>query len=360
VFPIKAFPLDAISTLSSAELIGKLERGEMSLLKSFRVDRGHFLRRAAAGPRSAWREIRGLFTWYLSLYMMKWIVGPACRFMLWCILLGDRGVEGAEYWRRKRAKAVRVVRFFFPDNVTGDTSSITDQGLIVGFNHPTLHEILSLIAWSLERFPDRRNNFPVNLPWYESICTVAPAMGKLGVCITPLITPSTFGKLEKIHRGDEAMVGAITEVRDIFVNFYFSTAIDFERAGDNTFAAPSSGRQVTIFPGAAAFNRDPEAMRLLPAMSGLMLWIARANRDRKPEVIFLPVTVIPPRVRIRSLRGLKPFRKYQLAVGRGFTMEEARALGRGIDYAFLQRLTENAPEELWFPKTGATPCMCVY
>jgi len=322
----------------------------MSLLKSFRANRMRFLKRLVVGPRPTWRQISGLITWTLGIFAMKYIVGPICRFILWCILLGDKGPKDEKYWRKKRAKVVRVVRCFFPDYVLGTIPDVDNQGLILGFNHPTLHEILSLIAWSLDQFPERRNNFPTNLPWYESICTCAPVLKKLGVCITPLITRSTFNKLEKIHQGDEKTIGVIAKVREILLNYYFSVAIDFERAGDNTFAAPASSRQVTIFPSIADFHKDPGAVRLPPVMSGLMFRIARASRDRKPEVIFLPITVILPRFRIKWLKGLKPFRRYCLIIGKGFSMEEARELGRGIDYAFLERLTENAPEELWYPK----------
>ncbi len=347
---MKAFPLDSISTMSSTELITKLENGEMSLLKSFSVNHMRFLKRMIVGPRPAWSQISGLLSWTLGLFVMNYIVGPICRFVLWCVLLGGGAPKDENYWKKKRVKAVRVVRFFFPDQVLGTTPDIENQGLIVGFNHPTLHEILSLIAWALDRFPKRRNNYPTNLPWYESICTCAPTLKKLGICITPLITQSTFKKLEKVHQGDEKMIGAISKVSELLLSHYFSVAIDFERSGDNTFAAPSSTRQVTIFPKGAAFHKDPGAVKLLPAMSGLMFRIARAGGDRKPEAIFLPVTVIPPKLRIKWLKGLKPFSRYSLIIGRGFSMEEAKKLGRGIDYAFLKRLAENAPEELWYPK----------
>jgi len=342
VFPIKAIPLDVINTMSSAELVAKLENGEMSLLKSFSV--------GCTRPRPERRRFSTLVTWTLGLFAMKYLVGSICRFVLWCVLLGGRGQKDAEYWHGKRAKAAKVIRFFFPDRVEGDIPDIDNQGLIVGFNHPTLHEVLSLIAWSLERFPRKRNNFPTNLPWYESLCTRSSYLKKIGICMTPLITQSTFNKLEKIYKGDEKTISVITKVRDTLLNHYFAIAIDYERSGDNTFSAPSSTRQTTIFPKAGAFYKEPGAGKLLPAMSGLMFWIARANKGRKPEVIFLPVTVIPPAIRVKKLKGLKLFRRYRLIVGKGFSMEEARELGRDIDHAFLKRLTGTAPEEYWYPK----------
>jgi len=178
-------------------------------------------------------------------------------------------------------------------------------------------------------------------------------MEKIGIYITPLITQSSYDKLITIHEGDDRMVAFILKIREALLNHYFNTAIEFEQAGDNTFSAPSATRQITIFPKMTDYANEEGAMKLLPAMSGLMLRIARANRDRKPAVLFLPVTVIPPKYRFKWVRGLKPFRRFMLVIGRGFSMDEARKLGRGIDYAFLKRLAENAPMELWYPKPAA-------
>jgi len=339
--------------MNSNDLISGLVNGRISLVKSLRINRRLFFKRLFFGPRPGWKHISSLVIWTLGLCVMKCIVGPICRFVLFCILLGGKGPEDEDYWRIKRKRTVSIVRFFFPDIMRGDAPAADKQGLIVGFNHPTLHEVFGLIAWSLAQYIDRRNNFPTNLPWYESICSCSPLMEKIGIYITPLITQSSYDKLVVIHEGDERMIGFISKIRDLLLNHYFNIAIEFEKKGDNTFSAPSATRQFTIFPKTANFEDDEGAMKLLPAMSGLMLRIARANRDRKPNVIFLPVTIIPPRFRIKWVRGLKPFRKFIMVIGRGFSMDEARALGRGMDYAFLKRLAENAPEELWYPKPAA-------
>jgi hypothetical protein len=90
-----------------------------------------------------------------------------------------------------------------------------------------------------------------------------------------------------------------------------------------------------------------------------MYRISRANKDRNPAVIFLPITVIPPKFRIKWMKGIKPFRRFNLIINRGFSMDEAKALGRGVDMAFLEKLAESAPEGLIREKTGvrgANPC----
>ena len=342
--------------MGPTELIAGLENGDMSLIKSFRA---HFIRGAFAGPRPSLNRVTGLVIWSLGFMAMTYIVGPVCRLVLRLALIGDKNLDGAAYWVKKRAKIVRVLRFIFPDRTRGAAPEADKKGLIVGFNHPSLHEVFGLVAWSLDTYPGKRNNFPTNLPWYESICTCAPLLNKLGIYITPMITKSTFNRLDRIHRGDDEAVGVISQVRENLLNYYFSVAVEFERTGDNTFAAPSTTRQPTVYPRAAEAGGDNNQTRLLPVMSSLMYRIARANKDRAPDAVFIPITVIPPKIRVKRLRGIKVFRRYDLIINDGFSMEEAKRLGRGIDRAFLDKLAESAPDELKYEKInarGVSPC----
>jgi len=266
---IKTLSLDEIIEMTPAELIAGLERGALSLYKLFRADRARLIQRVIEDPRTAPRRIVSYIVWTLGHAAMKYVVGPLCRFILWCVFLGDKGSGDEAYWRMKRAKLVRVVRFLFPDQVRGEppaqtpaqTSGEDGRGLIVGFNHPTLHEVFGLISWSLNRFPDRINNFPTNLPWYESICTCAPLMKKVGVHITPLITQSSFKKLERIHWGDEKMIGYIQKVREMLLIHYFNIAISYERSGDNTFSAPRRC-------GKSRYSQNPPPRTAIPTPRG--------------------------------------------------------------------------------------------
>ena len=338
----------------------------MSLVKSFRA---RFARNLFDGAHVAWRQVYALIVWTLGCFAMTYVVGPVCKMVLWGVFRGDGNRDDPQYLLEKRAKVVRILRRIFPDEFSGAGPGAENKGLIVGFNHPTLHEVFGLVAWTLGNYPERRNNFPTNLPWYESICTCKPFLHKLGVHITPMITQSTFGRLEKIHADDAEAIETITYVRDSLLNFYFTVAIDFERSGDNTFAAPSTTRQATIFPhtatdkraeggtaisGTATGGTATNGAKLLPVMSSLMFRITRANRNRAPEVVFLPITVIPPKTQIKRMRGLKPFRRFHMIFGRGFSFEEAKKMGRSIDHIFLERLAENAPEELIYSKSAHT------
>jgi len=345
---MNAFPLEAIKNMEPNALVLKVETGEISLLKSFGVNYRVYLSKIITGPRPSFSHISKIIKWEMGLFIMNFIVGPICRFVLWCILLGGKGPKDAAYWQKKRAKAVKLGKVLFPDYIEGESAK-SDKGLIIGFNHPSLHEILSLIVWSLSLFPDRRNNFPTNLPWYESICSLVPKARKIGIYVTPLITQNTFKKLEAIHAGNDEVIETITKVSRILLNHYFDVAVDFGNTGDNTFTAPSAARQKTIFPSLGAFNKNFEEARLLPAMSGLILKIVRANRGKKVDLYFLPVTIVPPPALIKKANGLELFRRYKLVTGMGFTLDEAKKLGRDFDYEFLRRIADNAPASLWYP-----------
>ncbi|MCL1986607.1 MAG: hypothetical protein FWG64_01355 [Firmicutes bacterium] len=327
------------------KLVEKLENGELSILQMFGVSYFGAIKRLLKNPTKAEKlRFSAVSSWKLQLFVMNWLVGPMCRFLLWCILVGDNK-KSENYWQKKRQKAVKLGHILFPDKIQGTITATESQGLIVGFNHPTLHEILSLITWSLENFPNKRNNFPTNLPWYESVCTCADSLRNLGICIAPLITQGTFAKLEKIHEGDSETIKAMAKISNILLNNYLTIATEFDICGDNTFSAPSGTRQATIFANKAAFDNDN--IKLLPVMSSLALKIARANKTSTS--IFLPITVIPPKFWLKNMRGLRLLNSYQLVIGKGFSVDEVKTLGRKIDYAFLQRIAENAPKRLIYP-----------
>ena len=310
---MKTLTLAEIEQLSARELIEGLESGKFSLLKSLGATR-------------------------LRLAMKP--IGWACRFVLWLVLLGG-GNKTQKDWRQKRAKAARIVKFFFPDSFEGEVADA--QALVVGFNHPTLHEILSLVAWSLERFPDRHNNFPTNLPWYESICTCAGTLRKISIHITPLITPSTLGKLKIVCADNPAAINVIEGIQKSFTNRYAELAVEFARAGHNTFAAPSTTRQATIFASQADFAGTPGEKRPPRAMTFLLYYLKRSSAS----LTFLPVLVLPP---AKYSTRLNVFRRYHLVVKTGFPMSEAWACRKDFDHAFLLRLAESAPPELIYPK----------
>jgi hypothetical protein len=265
-------------------------------------------------------------------------VGWLCRFAVWLIFLGYKPTEPP---LKRRKIAYKVVHFFLPDVYIGEQPK-APNGIIIGFNHPTLHEILSLIAWALHHYPERENCFPVNLPWYECLSPVTTKLRRLGVHITPLITQSTHQKIAKICQNDPETMDAADYVRRRFLDRYTSLASEFLAASNNVFVAPSSTRQATIFPDRALYEKSPTTAKLLPTMSYLMY------KTKNIDAIFLPITVIPPR---RHTRGLNIFRRYRFITGQETTMATARAQARAknFEHYFLSAIAKNAPANLHYP-----------
>ncbi|MCL2665658.1 MAG: hypothetical protein FWE82_08595 [Defluviitaleaceae bacterium] len=335
--------LENICAANADDLILMLERGEFSLLKSMR-------KKIFCGSRITFDQFAGIVSWQMGLLVMNVIVGPACRFVLFCILLGGGKIKNDEYWQKKRAKAVKVIAFFFPDKTVGEPDGFGDASMIVGFNHPTLHEAVGIIGWSLKKFPGRRNIFPANTPWYESVCIRSDTLKKMGICLTPLITPNTFKKLNRMHANDNEMTEIIKSVSDKLLNRYFSEAIVCIGDGGNVFAAPSSTRQPCVFPKPERFHTGADAVKLPPVMSSLMLRTNRAFKNKPAKLVFLPVTIIPPGFRMKRFNGLKLFRRYKMVVGKEIFADEAIKAGRSLDREFLLRIAENAPPDMRYPK----------
>jgi hypothetical protein len=307
-----------LTLLKASDLISRLESGNLSLLKVFKANR-------------------------LRTKMKP--VGLICRFILWLIFLGYTGNDTPARNLRRRKFTYRILHFFFPDKYLGKMPNITG-GAVIGFNHPTLHEILSLIAWALYHFPEKDNYFPVNLPWYEVLASRAHKLRMLGICITPLITAATQNKIHKACKNDADTMAIVGKIRQKFLNHYAAMASEFSSKQNNTFAAPSATRQATIFPSFASFVQDPDGDKLPVAMSYLALAIARKDKDS--SVVFLPLTIIPPR---RHTRGLNLFRRYLIKIGSPTPMQVAHEhiKEKDFEHYFLMQLTKEAPESLWYP-----------
>jgi len=311
-------PPAELAALSSEEIIEKLESGQISLLKSFGAD-----------------EIRD--------EMKK--VGKVCRSVLRLIFLTSRfHSKSKRYWQRIRLRAASLISFFFPYTINDSNLETNSNGLIIGFNHLALHEILSLIAFALKKFNTRRNNFPTNLPWYESICTKSSKLRSIGIYMMPLITPSTSNLIRRLQQ-DEEVLRCMEKVKEKLLQHYINKAVEFSKSGDNTFAAPSATRQATIFPSLDAYQNYEKRTNLYPVMGMLKLHIKRYAKEAKVD--FVPITVMP-QSRQHS-RGLDLFKRYALIIGRTISIEEATNI-RNFDHEFLKRIAENAPEYLWHPK----------
>ena len=105
-------------------------------------------------------------------------------------------------WRRSvRRQLVKLFDWGAPYELEGGMI-INNFGLVIGFNHPSLGEILRLIGLVSKYYPNDVYLFPVNLPWYEALCPVLEKMEEAGFYLTPIVTPSTRQKIEQVAGKD--------------------------------------------------------------------------------------------------------------------------------------------------------------
>ena len=78
--------------------------------------------------------------------------------------------NNAKHVESARKKLVNMLSKLTP----GDYANIpkdSDNGLVIGFNHPSLGEIARILTMKIDVMGDKPMYFPVNLPWYEALAS---------------------------------------------------------------------------------------------------------------------------------------------------------------------------------------------
>lgn len=220
------------------------------------------------------------------------------------------------------------------------------NGLVVGFNHPSLGEIARILTMKIDVMGDKMMYFPVNLPWYESLAPNYDRIKRLGIIITPTITPSTWSKMN-LKEGTWRYEQGNRLKRD-FREIYTNLSREAVKNGGVIFVAPSATRQATVFKNEAEYKGEEEIM---PTMSMLATKLY-ADPDMKCD--FLPMAVLPPE---DYARGLNFCKKYRLIPGKIMTAayirkkyfkEKAPKRLEGFDHDFLQRIADELPKKFWY------------
>ena len=97
-----------------------------------------------------------------------------------------------EHNRNARKKLVKKLSKITPGSYRGMPKD-QKNGLVIGFNHPSLGEIARILTMKIDIMGEKPMYFPVNLPWYEALAPNFDRIKRLGIIITPTITPSTLG-----------------------------------------------------------------------------------------------------------------------------------------------------------------------
>ena len=244
-----------------------------------------------------------------------------------------------------RKKLVKVLSRLTPGTYDGMPKD-RKNGLVVGFNHPSLGEIARILMMKIDIMGDKPMYFPVNLPWYEALAPNFDRIKKLGIVITPTITPSTW---EKMHlKPGTKLYEAGERLRHEFREIYTGLCSKAMREGGVIFVAPSATRQATVFRSEEAFLGEED---IIPTMSMLAV---KLYSDPEIKCDFLPMAVLPPE---DYERGLNFRKNYRLIPGEIMTADYIRKKYFkakkpnhlvGFDRDFHQRIAEKLPKQFWY------------
>ena len=277
--------------------------------------------------------------------LSKWIG----KFLFW-----KAGDSDSQFWDQRVKKELgKLFAWAAPSTVYGKPPK-NKHGIVIGFSHPSLGEILRLIDFSVQFYPESPMVFPVNLPWYEALCPIVGQLEKAGVYLTPIITPSTLRKIFRVNPDADDKV--INSIRGEFEAEYIKLCREFSDHGV-ILVAPSATRQRTVFQSEAAAKGNAKINP--PTMSMIASMIARR---KDADCRFVPVSIKPPK---NFTRGLNLFRRYELRVNTSIDMEQARALskerygtdfrGHHFDLIFLEHLARGLRKmkanDLIYPKS---------
>ena len=261
-------------------------------------------------------------------------VGLACRAILQHAERKAGGMKHSldpDYPQRLRKAMLKTLTRGAPMNFHGNLSQV-DGGIILGFNHPTLGEIIRIIALCLDKYPDRDYLFPVNIAWYEALAPIADRMERFGLHIVPTITPPTRAKIADIV--DDYTMELVDKISREFNTNYISSCSWMSRKGAVIAVAPSATRQPTVFKTNAMFVGEEEINP--PTMTYLAMSL---GHNKTTDYAFQAIAVAPPR---KAKRGLNLFKNYDLFSAATFPKREVIELCRSKSPLTHERCFERA------------------
>lgn len=314
----KTFSKKQLETLSAEEIIDKIQHENYSLLSTLGAEK-------------------------LRKEMVP--VGKICNTAI-NYVLGTTGPKDdpKEHSYNARMKLVKKLKKITPGDYAGFPKD-SENGLVIGFNHPSLGEIARILMMKMDVMGEKPMLFPVNLPWYEALATDYDRILKLGIIITPTITPSTWGKM-KLEKGTD-LYEAGSKIKREFRDLYTKRSREVLKEGGVIFVAPSATRQTTVFKTRAVYDKkDP----IIPTMSVLAIELFK---DPEMNCDFMPMAVLP---QDGYKKGLNFFKNYKLIPGEVMTAKEIRKkyLKKNadklpeLDYEFHKRIADKLPKKFWY------------
>ena len=314
------FTIDELKSLSAEEIIEKIQNENYSLLTTLGADK-------------------------LRKEMVP--VGKACRAAVAYFLNVKPKDNSRAHSYNARAKLVKTLKKVAPANYkAADFPTDSKKGLVIGFNHPSLGEILRLVMMKVDILGEKPMLFPVNLPWYESMAKDYERLLQLGIIITPTITPATWKKMNLPK--DTEIYEVANKIKHDFKELYIKLSEKNVQNGGVIFVAPSATRQATVFKNKAVYKKQEE---IIPTMSVLALQLYKRP---KMDCDFLPVAIVPPE---GFKRGLNLGKSYSLKPAKLMTADKIRKKYfktknpkrlENFDYDFHQALAKKLPKQFWY------------
>lgn len=273
-------------------------------------------------------------------------VGKACNVAI-NYFFGTTGPKNnpEEHSRNARKKLVKILSKITPGSYTGMPKD-SEKGMVIGFNHPSLGEIARILTMKIDIMGDKLMYFPVNLPWYEALAPNFDRIRRLGIVITPTITPATWKKMG-LKEGTR-LYEAGNRLKHEFRNIYTDLSHEAIKNGGVIFVAPSATRQATVFKNEETYQKEEE---IIPTMSMLAL---KLYADPEMNCDFLPMAVLPPK---NYKRGLNFYKRYRLIPGEAMSADYIRKKYfkektpkrlDGFDYDFHERIAKKLPKRFWY------------
>ena len=274
-------------------------------------------------------------------------VGKVCKAAVG-YFIGSTGPKNnyEKHCKNARKKLVKVLSRVAPGEYKGFPKD-TKNGLVIGFNHPSLGEIGRIMMMKVDVMGESTMLFPVNLPWYEALAPFYDKIKMLGIIITPTITPSTWEKMN-LKKGT-FLYEAGSRIKREFKDIYTDLSHEIVKNGGVIFVAPSATRQQTVFKAKAVYEKKEP---IIPTMSILAL---RLYQDPEMKCDFLPMAVLPPN---GYKKGLNMRKKYKLIPGEPMTADYIRKkyFKNGkmpekipeFDWEFHQRIADKLPKSFWY------------
>lgn len=289
-------------------------------------------------------------------------VGKLCGFVIRKIIKRSnrqyRCKRNQNYWYGRsfmeiaRNNTLRILRIFAPVRVesspeftrsfsTPSREEISQRAYVVGFNHPSLGEIIRLMGVGMDIFPCKGLFFPVNLPWYESLIPYQDELDMLGIHLAPIITPATQRKILTIVGEDNVEVKkTLSNLNIHFLRSYMKHCCIELRCGSIVFIAPSATRQKTVY-------SESEAKTMEPGKIGRAIQaVAMRTAQDQIQCAFVPISVTPPK---SWGKDLNLFKEYRLVLANYYSPDQTRDNIGDFGYQFLADIANHVPNAIIFP-----------